>query len=117
MTNIRNVVSLPHKFKDAQLCCKGGTYPVHSVLMAVHSKFLSGVLETVPQHVQHVFILPDFSINDIKTLCSVMYGSEKVGYVKSNLVKTLGFLPQNSVSHGDKGVTDDREAFKQKIPA
>ena len=92
-------MSLPHKFKDAQLCGKDGSHLVHSVLMAVHSKFISEVLETVPSHVQHVFILPDFSIDELKILCSVMYGSEKTGYVKANLIKTLGFLPQTSVRH------------------
>ena len=99
MTNIKNIGSLPHKFKDAQLCGKDGSHLVHSVLMAVHSKFISEVLETVPSHVQHVFILPDFSIDELKILCSVMYGSEKTGYVKANLIKTLGFLPQTSVRH------------------
>ena len=64
-----------------KICCMNGTYLVHSVLMAVHSNFLAEVLATVPFHVQHMFILPDFSIDDIKTLCSVMYGSEKTGYV------------------------------------
>ena len=90
-----------------------GTYLVHSVLMAVHSNFLAEVLATVPFHVQRMFILSHFSIDDIKTLCSVMYGSEKSRYyVEANLVKSLGFLQQKSVWHGN---IRDREAFKQKI--
>ena len=96
-------MSLPTKFKDSKICCRDGTYPVHSVLMAVHSNFLAKVLATVPFHVQHMLILPDFSIVDIKTLCSVMYGSEKTGYVEANLVKSLGFLHQKSVLHGSRG--------------
>ena len=113
---ISEVSPLPYQFKNAKICCDGGTFPVHSILMTVHSNFLTEVLVTIPSDVQQVFILPDFSIKDIKTLCAVMYGNVKKGYVDACLLKTLGFLKQRTfglVDGGQNNSVSVRGAFKK----
>ena len=44
-----------------------------------------------------MIIIPDYSIEELKTLCSVMYGHSRTGFVKSSLLETLGMSFKNSV--------------------
>ena len=77
---------------DSKLCCSDASYPVHSVLMAVHSKFLRKTLKSIPDQIGTVFIVPDFTVTEITTLVRVMNGWDNSGCVSESLLKTLGFF-------------------------
>ena len=98
MTNICNLSEVPSLFKDSKLCGYDASYPVHSVLMAVHSEFLRKTLKSIPDQLGTVFIVTDFKVAEITTLVRVMNGWDKSGCVSESLLKTLGFfsvLPHN----------------------
>ena len=98
MTALGTVSELPFKMKDSRLVGLDGSCPIHSILMAVHSSFLAEILNSISVDVETVFILPDYSITELETLCSVMYGQCQTGFVQKSLLKALRFASSSTVT-------------------
>ena len=62
----RNIFEVSTKHPDLRLVgCDGRHIPIHSILLIVNSNFLKSIFEIIDQSADGVFIVPDFSSEEL----------------------------------------------------
>ena len=90
MSFIKNISVISTQHPDVKLWGADGELAVHTLLLVVHSQFLKEILMSVPDFSETTIIIPDYTVQELKTLTSVMYGLNKTVLVSENILKTLG---------------------------
>ena len=70
--------------------CEGRPIPMHSILLIVNSNFLKSIFESLDESADGVIIVPDFSSEELETVCSIMNGKEEAGLVSGQILEALG---------------------------
>ena len=92
MSSIRNISEVPTQHSDCNLCGFDGSVSIHTLLLLVHSEFLKDILMSVQDITDTSVIVPDFSVQELETLASVIYGCSKSVLVSESIMKTLGIF-------------------------
>lgn len=120
---------------DCTLACDGGKISAHKVVLSACSSYLAKILLEHP--VEHpIIILPELSIDDVKTLVHYMYTGELLKSNNTNnsssLLRTAAILSVNSlndflngtknsqcfsVSNATSGPNGSKSEFQFKCPA
>lgn len=98
---------------DCTLACDGGKISAHKIVLSACSSYLAKILFEHP--VEHpIIILPELSIEDVRTLVHYMYTGELLKSSTLNstsLLRTAAILSVNSLT--DLATINDHQASKQ----
>ena len=92
MSSITEISEFSTQYPDLKVSVGDGEVSLHSLLLVVHSKFLREIFNTLPINCDPLLILPDSSVEELKTLTSIMYGLNKSGLVSESILKALGLF-------------------------
>ena len=85
----RNFI-LSRENPDSRLAGCDGQIAIHSSLLLVHSDILKEIFETLIDPSESIVILPNFKVDEVKTLVKLIYGIESIGIVCESVLDTLG---------------------------
>jgi len=75
---------------DSRLVGYDGQIAIHSSLLLAHSDLLKEIFKTIIDPSESIVILPDFAVDEVRTLVKVIYGIEVIGIVSERVLDTLG---------------------------